>query len=135
MKVIPSLLAGGGIVLGICFYMGTVPIVDTKTDRTQVLIVGIGLGTQGYVDEYSEFPPLPEDAFFAALAGRNPKGIQFVRLHRASEDVGCDAWGRRMKVLHNNETLLVWSAGIDGRFENSLGEGDDLSEVFSGVPR
>jgi hypothetical protein len=108
----------------------------TRAGREQMNLTEIGNAIRNYQTELNSELPVSPELFFAALCGKNPKGIAFLgpaKFQDSKSGIRCDAWRRPYQVFRGADGWLIRSAGPDHLFNDNVGKGSDDMTVFISI--
>jgi len=112
-------LAGVVLVAAFLLYPG-IAADDEGVSRIDHETAVIRVALNGYKTEFGAFPSGDSRAICRALAGNNPKRIQFIELKSVSPDGHfLDQWGTPYKIYYSGDRPLVRSAGPNKQFDPS----------------
>lgn len=82
-----------------------------------------------YISKYNQLPSGTTRQIFRQLNGANPHHIQFLEVDpKDLSGLGdwLDPWRHPYQFYYSEDSILIRTAGIDGKFEISNGASDDL---------
>jgi hypothetical protein len=89
---------------------------------------GILTALRQYKSQYGEYPAGDSRAIMRALQGQNPQKIVFFESnpkHLSPDGNLLDPWGTPFKIYFTGNEILVRSAGLNKRFDDSGDKGFD----------
>jgi len=131
MKKIVILLAVLGCVVAAIWLAGSMPNwrVNARMARLDTDIQNLFDGLQQYKEHVGSYPTGSNAQLVKALRGQNPKNIIILvsrknELNAKGEFV--DPWGTPFRIYFSDASVLIRSAGPNGRFDDSsIAESDD----------
>ena len=136
---IVSMLLIGALCVGFV-YLGAGSSADnffhTRRGREHLALTAIATAVRSYQEEFLSEPPIPAEAFFATLRGRNPKEITFLsspRIPDSESGIRCDTWNSPYQVFFGEQGWLIRSAGPNRVFDDLANKDSDDITIIAAV--